>query len=404
MINDTFWTKSFNFSQPVKLRWGVIALTIGLGLPMRAADASTDERLQALEQRLDKLQKENDSLRRELGLDGKAGLTDVKPAGKEPVLALGGLVQFQADLGDKGDSRGNANDRFRLRRVRLNVSGRFLEEFDFKVEGEYVGASTTLTDGYINWNHFDWANINAGQFKSPYGYEFLVTDPKLYTVERTLGTDRLTLNRQVGVQVGGDFFEKRLSYATGIFNGNGLNTTTNDNGKYLYIGRLSGVPWQGKLLWQSAKWSVGTDGFISKDTTITMPSDFGFTGNAFTGQRIGTGVDSQFNLGGFDLWAEYLRVTFKPTDLKPAHDFYSDAWYVQATYFVFPKTVQAALKYDIFDPNNKKVGDAVGTYTLGVNWFLKGDDLKLQCNYLISDMPAPTPTQRQLQLRAQVIF
>jgi len=369
-----------------------------------AAEPSLDQRLQTLEQRLDRLQKENDSLRRELGIDGKAGLVDVKPAGKEPVLTVNGLVQVQGDFGDKGDSRGNANDRIRLRRVRLGAAGRFLEEFDFKVEGEYVGASTTLTDAFINWNHFTWANVKAGQFKSPYSYEFLAADPKLYTIERTLGSDRLTLNRQVGVQLAGDFFEKQLSYATGVFNGNGLNTTTNDNGKFLYMGRLAGVPWQGKLFGQPAKWSVGADGFTSKDTALTMASDFGLTSNTFSGQRKGLGLDSQFSLGGFELWTEYLRVTFKPTDLKPAGTFYADAWYVQGTYFVLPKMLQAALKYDEFDPSDKKVGDAVGTYTFGLNYFLKGDDIKLQCNYLISDMPAPTPTQRQLQLRTQIIF
>lgn len=382
----------------------------GLLLPLQSVSVlaaetlTTDERLQALEQRLDKLQKENDTLRRELGADGKAGLVDVKPAGKEPVLTVNGLVQVQGDFGDKGDSRGNANDRIRLRRVRLGAAGRFLEEFDFKVEGEYVGTSTTLTDAYINWNHFVWANVKAGQFKSPYGYEFLASDPKLYTIERTLGSDRLTLNRQVGVQVAGDFFEKQLSYAAGVFNGNGLNTTTNDNGKFLYMSRLSGVPWQGKLFGQATKWSVGIDGFNSKDTALTMASDFGLTSNAFTGQRFGAGADTQLVFGGFELWTEYLRVTFKPTDLKPAADFYADAWYLQATYFVLPKALQAAVKYDEFDPNDKKIGDVVGTYTFGVNWFLKGDDIKLQCNYLLSDMPSPTKTQRQLQVRTQVIF
>lgn len=369
-----------------------------------AAEPATEERLQALEQRLDQLQKENTSLRRELGLDGKSGLVDVKPAGKEPVLTVNGLVQVQGDFGDKGDSRGNANDRIRLRRIRFGAAGRFLEEFDFKVEGEYVGASTTLTDGFINWSHFTWANVKAGQFKSPYGYEFLVADPKLYTIERTLGSDRLTLNRQIGAQLAGDFFEKRLSYAAGIFNGSGLNTTTNDNGKFLYMGRVSGVPWQGKLAGQAAKWTVGADGFTTKDNALSVAGDFGLTGNLFTGKRQGVGIDSQFSFGGFDLWAEYLRVTYKPTDLKPTASFYADAWYAQASYFVLPKTVQAVLKYDEFEPNSKRVGDAVGTYTLGVNWFLKGDDLKLQCNYLICDMPAPTKTQRQLQLRTQVIF
>lgn len=369
-----------------------------------SADPGTEERLRALELRVDSLQQENEKLRRELGSDGKAGLVDVKPAGKEPVLTVNGLVQVQGDFGDKGDSRGNANDRIRLRRVRLGAAGRFLEEFDFKVEGEYVGASTTLTDAFINWNHYTAANVKAGQFKTPFGYEFLAADPKLYTIERTLGSDRLTLNRQVGVQVSGDCFEKRLSYATGVFNGSGLNTTTNDNGKFLYMGRVSGVPWQGKLFGQAAKWSLGADGFTTKDTALSMASDFGFTGNTFTGQRMGSGIDTQFSFGPFELWAEYLQERFKPVDFKPSFRFYAESWYVQTSCYVLPKELQAVVKYDEFDPNNKKVGDVVGTYTFGLNWFLKGDDIKLQCNYLVSDMPWPTKTQRQLQLRTQVIF
>jgi hypothetical protein len=41
----------------------------------------------------------------------------------------------QAEAGDKGDARfGNDNDRFYLRRARLNATGKFLEEFDFRLE------------------------------------------------------------------------------------------------------------------------------------------------------------------------------------------------------------------------------------------------------------------------------
>ena len=57
-----------------------------------------------------------------------------------------------------------------------------------------------LTDAYINWNHFDFANVKAGQFKTPFGYEQLYADPKLFTIERTSANDRLTVSRQIGVQ------------------------------------------------------------------------------------------------------------------------------------------------------------------------------------------------------------
>ena len=97
-------------------------------------------------------------------------LGTVKPAGKEPTLSIGGLLQVQADVGDQGDSRfTNNNDRFYLRRARLNATGKFLEEFDFRLEGEFAGtlANTSglraqLTDAFITWNRHPAANIRVG--------------------------------------------------------------------------------------------------------------------------------------------------------------------------------------------------------------------------------------------------
>ena len=173
-------------------------------------------------------------------------------------------------------TRGGSADRIRLRRIRLGASGRFLHEFDFKVEGEYAGSSVVLTDGFFNWSRWSWASVKAGQFKTPFGYEFLASNSRRFTIERTLGTERLTLNRQVGVQASGDVFESRLGYTVGAFNGNGRNVTTNAN----------------------------------------------------------------------------------ETD----------------------------------------------TWTLGANWLMNGGDLKFQLNYNLVDVPPPTPLQKQLVLRTQVVF
>src|SRR5947207_2371639 len=79
-------------------------------------------------------------------LAGAQTLGEVKAAGKEPSLTIGGLIQAQFDGGDKGDSRfANDNDRFYLRRARLNASGRFLEELDFRLEMDLAGSLSNTT-------------------------------------------------------------------------------------------------------------------------------------------------------------------------------------------------------------------------------------------------------------------
>lgn len=394
------------------LRLPLLAAGLWVGGALRA-DESVAARLDAMEAQIKALRAENQALRRELGVDGKAGLTFVKPAGKEPVLTINGLVQAQGEFGDKGDSRwGSANDRFFLRRVRLGAAGKFLEEFDFKVEAEFANsltgsttaASAVMMDGFINWSHFEWANVKVGQFKTPYGYEFLLADPKLFTPERSLGSDRLTLNRQVGAQVSGDLFDKRLSYATGIFNGTGSNVSANDNDNFLYMGRVAATAWSGRLFGQASRLAVGADGFTSIDKGVSVASDFGLTSNAFTGRRKGVGADAQVSFGPLDLSAEYLCVQFNPTEAKPGRRFTSAAWFAQGACFVLPKTLQGVVRYETFDPNENKLANETTSWVVGVNWLLKGDDLKLQADYVFTHLDATNDDQGKLILRTQVIF
>ncbi len=347
------------------------------------------------------------------------GLGTTKPAGREPTLAIGGLLQVQMDVGDRGDSRfTNDNDRFYLRRARLNATGKFLEEFDFRLELDLAGSLSNasalraqMTDGYINWNRYPAANVRAGQFKTPFGFEQLYGDPRLITIERTLVNDRLTASRQLGAQIGGDLLEKRLSYAAGAFNGNSVNNNFNDDDRFFLAGRLAGVPWQGKLGGQPATWSVGGDAFSSQDANVPL-ADLGLDSTPttpdrdgiFSGKRTGSGLDTQLVAGPVEIWAEYLRVRFEPDSGLPSRRFDADGWYGQGSVFVIPKRLQIVLKYETFDPNDLRDGDDTDTATLGANYYLKGHDLKLMLDYLRTDAPAPFDTQDKIIARLQVIF
>jgi len=286
-----------------------------LSISTRAQDAipaSVEDRLKRLEQELKSLQQENAPLRQELGVTPPP----VKAAGPVKELKLGGYLQAQAEFGDEGDARwtGSAvNDRFYLRRARLNATGLFLDHVDFRLEvdfagslGEATGMRAQLTDGWANWNYYDFANIKVGQFFPVFGWEKRLSPTKLQAIEYSLAGDRLLPDRQLGVQLWGAFLEKRMSYALGMFDGNNLNNNWNDNENFMLVPRLEGVPLQGEFFGQPARWSLAGAAYYSDDNRFPLTPDLGpHAGtNVFPGRRTAAAAATPPQIRPFALWAD----------------------------------------------------------------------------------------------------
>lgn len=377
-----------------------------------ADDVSIDGRLKKLEHEVAALRQENEQLRRDLGLEVVARQADVKMNGRAENLQIGGLVQIQGESGDRGDGRfSSSNSRVFLRRARVNISGRFVEEFNFRAEIELSGSladasglRAQLTDAYVNWNRFDSANVRVGQFKTPFGYEQLYLDPRLYTIERSLVSDRLTPGRQLGVQLGGDWFYERIRYSVGVFNGNGTNANFNDNDRFLTAARVSVVPFSGRLLENPSRWSVGVNAFRSRDSSVTVAPELGLRGNVFAGRRRAFGADTQFELGRLELWAELLRETFEPADSVPSPRLRSGGVYGQVSYFVIPDKLQLVGRYETFDPDRKDSRTASRSSVFGANYYFKQHDVKLQLDWMRGRAAGVPKEQNKILARLQTAF
>lgn len=379
-----------------------------------------EERLKKLEEQVDGLKNENTQLKKELGYNPNTPLPIIKPAGKGAKMSIGGFIQGQAEFGKAPDARFNGiEDRFLLRRARLNIQGNFLENFDYKLEADFSGNTLSessavraqLTDGFINWNRYEFANVKAGQYKTHFGWEQILSDTKMMTIERSLPNDRLTDGRQIGTSVTGAVLDKRLSYAIGMFNGTSVNTSANDNDHFMYTARVQGTPVKTDIKGTPLEWNVGVNALTSKDNGVTK-AGFGFDSvpggavdNLFVGDRNGWGVDTQVKFGPFDLQAEYLRNRYEPDNSIPANGFETDGWYVLGGYFIIPKYLQAVVRYEVFNSQINVDGDSSDVITFGLNYYIKGDDLKLMANYLYGDQDGVDGDRKgRLLLRAQVIF
>src|SRR3989440_2029579 len=411
-----------------------------------AQTPSESERLQKLERAVEQLQKRNAELEQEVaGLkkhaavapegrmktkvsyDGKTYVEKavveeeklpvyVQQRGPELKLVLGGFIQANFEDGDVSAFEGRfgqtaLKDRFRLRRARINLTGDFAENFDFKVEGEFEnsdGISSNRTDFsgtdiFINWHQFPEANVKVGQWKAPFGLEQITPDPSLIIIERSLPTGAITPERQVGVQVWGKPFtniwpaqKDLLTYYAGIFNGNGRNVSVNDNNNFMYVGRLELLPWQGKLLGQNSSLKLGADVLNSRDDkgtnisqslNLLVNSDGSLSPFTLPGadERTAWSVDAWFNLGPFDLIGEYLQEKVNGrtvAGVPPGFaDFTTNGFYVTGAYYLIPKKLEAAVRWEQLNPGQKG-HDGIHSITAGLNYYIHGDDIKLMANYI----------------------
>jgi phosphate-selective porin OprO/OprP len=414
--------------------------------PLGAQTPSESERLQKLERAVEQLQHRNAELEQEVaGLkkqaavapegrmktkvtyDGKSYVEKavveeekppvfVVPRASELKLVLGGYIQINFEDGDVSAFEGSfglraLKDRFRLRRTRINLTGDFAEQFDFKVEGDFGQGdglnsnrlAFSATDIFVNWHQFAEANVKVGQWKAPFGLEQLTPDPSLIIIERSLPTGAITPDRQIGAQLWGKPFtniwpdeKDLLTYYAGIFNGNGRNVSVNDNNNFMYVGRLEVMPFKGKIFGQESSLKLGGDVLNSRDDAGTnISSTLNLLVNADgslspfvlpgADERTAWGVDAWLKLGPFDLIGEYLqeKVNGRTVNGVPPGfaDFTTNGYYITAAYFLIPKKLQAAVQWQDLNPGQRG-SDGIHSITGGLNYYIHGDDLKLMVNYI----------------------
>lgn len=384
---------------PLRLRAAITAVLVTTVTAL-GADSTIEDRLDRLERELQTVRDENAALKAQLGLP-KAGTTApavVRALGKETKLSLGGYAQFNAEFGDAPDARFDARDRFLVRRARFGLRGSWKEPVSFKLEADFgnnsiagrSGYSAQITDAHVDYTFSPALAVRMGQFKTPFGYEQLMADTKLLTIERSLPNDRLTLSRQVGLGVSGAFAQERLSYSVGAFNGSGANNGFNDNDNMLFVARTAAGLVRTTVGAQKFTIDAGVNGYVSHDR-----------GASFTGERDGFGVDVQAAYGPVLFTAELLEATLTPLVGAETR---SVGWSVLAAWTLPVKAWQTVVRFESYEANTRASGTRSENLTFGLIYRLLGDDLRLGFNYILGDPAGPRSDQGRFLTSAQIIF
>jgi len=311
---------------------------------------------------------------------------EVDAQAKKHSFNITGYVQFQGKINQNEDR--SPNDGFTVRRAKLSAFGYAYEHINFKLEANFVGvsgspSSLSLDDAYIEDNHLPYLVGRAGQFKVPFSLEELTSDTEILSIERSEVVKQIAPGRDQGISFSGNIPGIPVSYGIGAFNGQktpagttygiGANedaakNKANDNDQLLYAARITAKP----LEWIS----IGISGLTSKD---------GGVGTTLAVDRNAYEVELQIKSPkrGCSLQGEYLRQWLKNSSDATTT---SDGFYVQAGHYIMPKHLEAVIKYEEYDSDKDTANkDDIRWTTVGLNFYIYGNDAKLMANYIFKD-------------------
>ncbi|HKY41122.1 MAG TPA: porin [Polyangiaceae bacterium] len=249
------------------------------------------------------------------------------------------------------------------------------------------GGNTSLLQDVVLTYFSDYADVSMGQFKIPLSYEGHNSASKLIFPERALVSRRYGDRRDIGLKI-----EKKLDmfgYVLGLFNGEGQNKLDSNDQKDLAL-RLELYPIKGI--------TAAVVGY-----TAVSERDLPGTKDRIEG-------DLKVEMSDILLQAEYLHGWDVDGDGRRVP---GQGFYVLAGYTFFEK-LQPLLRIGSLDPDsdNDEHGaealdpsDEQTTYELGVNYYFKQHDCKMQLAGGFFDPEQRSASTRfDLTLAAQIAF
>ena len=268
------------------------------------------------------------------------------------------------------------------------VDGKFRDsKSDFRVLLSYSPLSSrnmlrsAFSDVYIGTNAIPHHRLQVGYQRPAAGVEGKISAfqiPFLYRsqISRNFGTVR-----KIGARIIGDY--DLIDYDIGLF----------DSDTYMKS-FFSGAEFDG---WVNIKPLGKTDG-------------------KYGNLKLGSGIQSGHRDIGYTVVGAYANYEYKNFTANfewadaDGYNGYSghvsnnkaSGFYTTLAYKITPK-VQILARYDEFDPNKNIKGNKMREYSVGINWFIKGQGLRLIFNYVFCQNDSAKDSHR-LMIGTQILL
>lgn len=347
-----------------------------------------------------------------IGFAGEDGSFKFETEDKKFSLQLGSRVQFRFTQEDP--EIGNSEGSFRIRRAKFSLSGKAYDYWKYKVQANWSGGSTSLEDAYLQYTRNLLAQPWMGQGKAFFGRQQLTSSGKQQFVDRSIASGRFSHGRDQGVGLVGQNEKRTFEYNAGIYNGNGRNQSSNDNGDYLLVGRLVWTPFgEFKLAEsslndpESSRLAVGISTMSNAVVQTLTRTDM--TTATFLEQEVQrTGLEIAYRIKSWNIVAEYFMetgdfVSIDSMDIITNAELDTDGYYIQAGYLFPNQKYEVAARHSVISP---AVGGASLDETetgVAFSYYFVGHRHKLQADYRELSFDED-PAQDSTEIRAQLQF
>jgi len=318
-----------------------------------------------------------------------------------------------------GDSRGS----FRIRRAKLKFEGWFYQPWlTYEVQTNWPGISSAnlanyLEDANINWDVTKGKKkfmVKLGQYKVPFGLQELTSSGSQQLVDRSLVSNAYFRGRETGVSVWGVLGANKLEYRAGLFNGNGLTRSSNDNDKFQYNARVTFQPNGATPLGTYSGAHQSESDFETKalgKPIFTLSAGFEQNDLRFAATDLKTNlkttlfeVDTMFKYRGFFATAAYIWGEREPQEINLKFD--TSGWYAQAGYFLKPEKWEVAFRYGQLDPSELVGPDKITEIRGALNFFYARHALKVQADFgqVKTESASGDRKNNELRIQTQFIF
>jgi hypothetical protein len=300
-----------------------------------------------------------------------------------------------------------------FRRFRPYIEGSVHKDWKGKFQWDMGKSDLSVKDAFMEYSGFDAMKVTVGNANFPFSRELLTSSKTQQLVERTFVGDHNygTPGRNAGIHLSGHAIAgKKLTWGASLTSANidpdtnkldfdsPVNAEADFNEGWMVGGRVDYHPFGALRMAQGdferkVKATIGVGGYSwsNDDDNNTYTTD-GVTNKlakSDVDSVTGFEVSGAFRGAGFSVDAEYNIFNAKTVDSTVTSGIYQKGkttlknYAIEGGYMVIADRLELVVGYQSQDADN--YATAWNRTSVGANWFLKKQDIKVQLTYRMGE-------------------